>query len=308
MNLLNYLCKKAQPPPRDIDDTLTMASIVKESQVVVTPIKDKHDGNTVYALKGKQDQEQDSDWVIVIRDAASALQCLRSSPGPHKSDIVSFLLRLGIAFNTFTSTPRSGAPEKPRFVSLGFRGKGYKPDKYDYAAYEVKRDEFLMTSRGRCALQAGGIVWRLAIDTSDTRSVLDGPSPTAPTFGVCHRSAELGDAYDDKLTVDELDLICGVYKVRTQSTGNQFSHLSWWPRQSPWLKSGLNWGFWTANDETWFQKRLQDIRAGKASALSSTEWNSGTIKMSKETAKAVRSNQVDAANFFDQETNVIGSA
>jgi hypothetical protein len=288
-------------PERDIDDTASMKMVIETSNVVVTPSHDEAERSICYALRGSADQPNDPEWTIVVRDPVSALQCLRTSCGPRSANIVLFLLSHGIPFNTFLPTTSRVEPSKPADIQLGWRDSSYQPDQYEYLAYEAKRDEFLDSHRGRAALLTGGIVWRLAIDAQAEDCVLDGPSPDAAAYGSRHQSKLLGDACDDKLTPEELDLICGVYRVYTQATRSQTADMSWWPKHSTWLKSGLNWGAWTPNDEHWYQERLKKIRAGTATALSATSWSSGRLKMHKDTRRVVAANGRDAAKFFTLE-------
>ncbi|KAF8222568.1 hypothetical protein L208DRAFT_1088800, partial [Tricholoma matsutake] len=77
--------------------------------------------------------------------------------------------------------------------------------------------------------------------------------------------------WDDELSEDELNLICGIYKVFTGS-GKQDSHQSWWPKPNAWEKCSLNIGQWTDKYKTWFQIRLNKIRSGEAQLKNGQEW------------------------------------
>jgi hypothetical protein len=48
--------------------------------------------------------------------------------------------------------------------------------------------------------------------------------------------------------------------------------LSWWPKHSAWIKSGLDVGYWSESCERWFQIRLENIRSGDAKLRSGQEW------------------------------------
>ncbi|KAH7868672.1 uncharacterized protein C8R40DRAFT_993665, partial [Lentinula edodes] len=64
--------------------------------------------------------------------------------------------------------------------------------------------------------------------------------------------------WDNQLTTEEMDLICGTYEVATGMCV-LFSHTiirSWWPRPNSWRTCGLNCGFWSKDAKDWFQKRL----------------------------------------------------
>lgn len=49
---------------------------------------------------------------------------------------------------------------------------------------------------------------------------------------------------------------------------------SWWPLPTSWgaPSNGNNLGYWSDENEDWFQQRLQQIRAGQAGPLTVTEW------------------------------------
>ena len=74
--------------------------------------------------------------------------------------------------------------------------------------------------QGRAALLRGGIVWRLAVEVlgGDWRPLAStGPSEDVYVYAQAF-VPERGDYYyDDALSSDELDVICGVYKVYTAS-------------------------------------------------------------------------------------------
>ncbi|KZP29617.1 hypothetical protein FIBSPDRAFT_688408, partial [Athelia psychrophila] len=78
--------------------------------------------------------------------------------------------------------------------------------------------------------------------------------------------------WDDKLTDDELDLVCGVYKIFTAPGTFQQSDASWWPKSSTWKNSPLNVGYWSPSCERWFQLRLAAIRAGKEKVKTAGKW------------------------------------
>ncbi|KAG0698811.1 hypothetical protein DFH29DRAFT_809869, partial [Suillus ampliporus] len=81
--------------------------------------------------------------------------------------------------------------------------------------------------------------------------------------------------WDDTLTDDEVDLICGVYYVAgSKCREDQWRTLSWWPRPNLFEKGGMWTGYWNASCESWFQWRLDLIRCGKAKPLASKQWKS----------------------------------
>jgi hypothetical protein len=207
---------KPPPPERDLEDPSHITQLIGVSNVLVK--LSQHENGRCYLLQGKAAQVDNPPWKIMVFDAATALQCLRANWGPDDENIARNLCRRGIPFCTLTPIPTYWllkAPSQQPSVGLGWRELGYKPDPVDYKAYEFKRDAFLRSPHGRAAILTGGIVWRLAIDVLGIDDVLRGPSEDSYQFGVRHNATGLVPSCDDILSEDELDLICGVYKVYT---------------------------------------------------------------------------------------------
>jgi hypothetical protein len=199
------------PPPRDFDDAETMALIFNSGNVVTTRFRAGE-----WVLKGISPASS-MDWNIVV-DAATAIQCLRDQWGPTDANIVTNLLRRGITFHTLLLSPsQRQITTIPETRGLGWRTINYAPDAFEYAAYERQRDEFLHGPRGRAALMSGGIVWRLAVDSLGINNdvVLAGPSNEAQPYG---DESAVPVMLDDCLTVEECNLICGVYQVACASS------------------------------------------------------------------------------------------
>lgn len=74
-------------------------------------------------------------------------------------------------------------------------------------------------------------------------------------------------------------------------------YLSWWPQPGPFYSSALHTGWWNANCETWFQKRLKDIGEGKAPLHTTTEWKS-SMRFNGQAPKAAQKNNALAAEFL----------
>jgi hypothetical protein len=162
----------------------------------------------------------DPPFELAVTSPALVVEILRDQWGPDLSAIAHQLLIRGIAFNTFIrGSARPQTPEMlvARFSGLGYRPKGYKPDQIDYLAYERRRDRLLSSPRGRAALLMGGIVARLARDLVNFEHVSRGPSEDVFHDGTVvwnEQTPSLG-YWDDRLTADEVNMICGVYKVDT---------------------------------------------------------------------------------------------
>ncbi|KJA25932.1 hypothetical protein HYPSUDRAFT_96502, partial [Hypholoma sublateritium FD-334 SS-4] len=92
---------------------------------------------------------------------------------------------------------------------LGMRPAAFQPTVADYNEYLRRREDLLRGPRGRAALMHGGIVSRIARDVLDVDAVLAGPSHDSIPVGQHGRFL----LYDDRLTQDDLDVICGVYYI-----------------------------------------------------------------------------------------------
>jgi hypothetical protein len=176
------------------------------------------------------------------------------------------------------------------------------------------REQFFKLPHSRAALLAGGIVWRLALEAICPGIALMGPSDTVAHFGDVLQSPD-GPLVDDSLTEEELNLICGVYDVYTGELTSVFmifprlilvsgprgmrtSHSSWWPKQSTWVNSGYNVGYWTAECEKWFQWRLHRILAGIEKPIPAGKWKE-YMRRDRYTPFLVGENRTAAANFFE---------
>jgi len=75
----------------------------------------------------------------------------------------------------------------------------------------------------------------------------------------------------------------------------QDSHLSWWPKQSAWVKSGLDVGYWSESCETWFGLRLKSIRSGEADLRSGQQWTQAIGRIETKAKKVTAANRDLAA-------------
>ncbi|KAL0572374.1 hypothetical protein V5O48_009589 [Marasmius crinis-equi] len=191
-------------------------------------------------------------------------------------------------------------------AKLGFRSHGYRFTLEDYFSYAEMRDKFLSSPRGRAAIMFGGIVSRLAQGIVTMRDVVEGPTQESQL------AYERGDYfvdegnnhvfyYDDTLTEDEINLICGVYEVATGSplpNGTlQTSEVSWFPKPGAWKKSGLNCGYWSHDAEAWFQRRLDHIATGESKLFTSAVWKS-MIKFDTKTRRMYEKAEKLAAQYL----------
>lgn len=180
--------------------------------------------NGRYFMIQAKDATDDEEYVIALRSASTVMEIARRKWGPQTEDIIKCLIEEGIPFNTLMAShpPRMSLSmpfRKP--AMLGFRPVGFAPTLQDYNSYELVRNDFLRSARGRAALLAGGIIARLARGIVDANDVYDGPTGHALHEGeqaLCVWEAGQTCAFwDDNLTNEEMDLICGSYEVATGS-------------------------------------------------------------------------------------------
>ncbi|KAF8166799.1 hypothetical protein K438DRAFT_1616543 [Mycena galopus ATCC 62051] len=219
--------------------------------------------------------------------------------GPDPQEIILHLLKHGIQFRVCIRDSLGTEPRLPptdRCTGLGYRRVGYKPTVTDFEVYEMLRRRFLLSPRGRAALFAGGIVGRLAReDIRDTRACL-GPSSEVFVTGVRLWDGHSSMAYwDDALTDDEINLICGVYEIGTGAM--QTTRVSWWPKPNAFDSSGMNIGWWSPDCEHWFQQRLAQIKSGQALLNKQADWKR-FIRFYQKTRQVAESNEKIAAEFL----------
>ncbi|KAJ3850684.1 hypothetical protein EV368DRAFT_44759 [Lentinula lateritia] len=259
--------------------------------------------NGVYYLIQAQGATDHEPYLIALRSAATVMEIARREWGPMTENIITCLIEHGMPFNTLMA---SYPPRKYRAIPcrrpamLGLRPATFKPTLQDYRGYEILRDDFLCSARGPAALLAGGIISRLAREVVDVNDVCDGPTGHAlqeGEYSLCVWEMGQNRAFwDDQLTNEEMDLICGSYEVVTGTCLSssrifciksplgvvskdgieQTAIRSWWPRSGSWRSCGLNCGYWSKDAEDWFQARLRKMRDPNETVklMTSQKWHS----------------------------------
>ena len=173
-------------------------------------------------------------------------------------------MQRGLPVRTITANPgdpqvRKRIQSHSREIMLGYRIDKRPPTHYDYEDYEQRlRDFFRDNHRARVAIMSGGILWRLVVEaigfTAALDYVLEGPSQDRFQFVYETKDASgnglgpITEWWDDTLTEEEEDLICGVYRVYSSTckfsllsstsvlqyifpaAKKSTSHSSWWPK------------------------------------------------------------------------------
>jgi hypothetical protein len=183
----------------------------------------------------------------------------------------------------------------------------------------IRKAFFNHHPRSRSAYLRGGIIWRLALETAGAladESVLGGPSEETLTCGACVQCDGVVPLWDDGLSEADIDVICGVYKYETGAsvqcityflysasalleTNNQTSDLSWWPKQSTFVRSGLWPGYWSRSCEDWYQRRHNDIVSGRADLKTGAQWQKAMVLYQKVT-KLKKANSKAAALYIER--------
>lgn len=282
------------------------------------------DGSFCYVVDNI-DTHVSNRWVLVLTDPVTVVQCMRTHFHGSLKNMARYLYHSGIPFNTciLRAIPNDQdiIPYKP--LSLGWRpsGHGDKPTTADYGNYQATLDELFTRSYARAALLEGGIVWRIALlYLKDSElDVTRGPSIDAALLGKRWMLEGGSIMYDDRLSESEMDVICGVYEIPTgkyfffnicwsfkvrfaPGRGQQTSHMSWWPKQSLFLKSGLWPGYWSPQCEEWFQGRLNQILGHTARLRKSSSWPNSLKYYKSKTVPFVLANAKASGEYIKRLT------
>ncbi|KAJ6619571.1 hypothetical protein B0H10DRAFT_1946800 [Mycena sp. CBHHK59/15] len=189
---------------------------------------------------------------LLIPRATDLIEILRQQWGPELKDVAQHLLARGIPFRlAYVSTEIMPARETP--APLSHRPKGFMVDTSSGLGFRPRTTSSTCTtiththparsptppysSRSHCVAD-GGVIGRLARFSDDIYDVGDCLWNGVTTWAYWH----------DRLSDHEIDLLCGVYHVRTgqkrgggkdkgkqghgqdESDAEQTSIVSWWPK------------------------------------------------------------------------------
>lgn len=290
-------------PGCDISEDSSYIWDIRNWVIQVTPIT--VDGGVQYVVRRRGQDISSQEMLLLLQDPVSVLQIVRCHWGPSLEVIADWLVSFGIPFHTLIPGPIAKksppAPKPAPRPYLGYRKSGYRPDANDFRAYERERDRFLRSNRGRAAILAGGLLSRLAMNTVQREDVVYGPDPDLVSKqGRCFWEYGGKGYWDDFLTSDEADLICGMYMVEkgpSHSSADEASHMSWWPRQSHFTIGGLNLGFWSYDCEKWFRNRSRECTSREDPLMSATQWRKA-VSFTHSIPKTMEKNRVLAATFL----------
>ena len=164
-------------------------------------------------------------WILVIFEATTVLQIIRNGWGSATLEtLIGQLLRYGISFKTLVPAHRV-IPEEiirlneapAQFQTLSWLNKPMQ-DAGDYTRYVEIRKTILASPHGKAAFRSGGVLWRLAMETTANINeiiddIMDGPTDMGTTRG---EYFEIGGKkyYDDMVPTAIGHTICGTHGLQ----------------------------------------------------------------------------------------------
>ncbi|RPD59563.1 hypothetical protein L227DRAFT_563977 [Lentinus tigrinus ALCF2SS1-6] len=245
-----------------------------------------------YRIRYDVPSDDNTWWELILKNATNVLELYRRHDIQTRFAAARFMAERGMHFHSiFTPAPRDYI-DKMYWTDVTFavRPPGYVFTYDDYRMFEHRVRCHLTRAKARGAMLQGGIVWRIVLEIVPedlVTSAAEGPCDNVFRFGDRFRGPRGDDYFDDMVSRDELDLICGVYKVyqgmyydalgkrHTNKGSADYSttaDVSWWPRWNQWKGSGMDFNRWTPAAEKWFLSRLDKIRAGTAEMHNAKEW------------------------------------
>ncbi|PBK72833.1 hypothetical protein ARMSODRAFT_701998 [Armillaria solidipes] len=239
----------------------------------------------------------DQRYMLIVYRADDVLHCLRLSGVMRLDDLIQELCGHGIRFTVGVQAgppdPKSrrkrcvnGPCQEADHILIPCRPANFKATLLDYISYVRRRAALLRDPVvASAALMHGGIIWRLAMEHIDDFSVvLRRPTDDILCYGKCHKVTVLGreereiHMWEESLSESQMDVICGVYKVYNRSP-NGYSltqDISWFPKDGSFKTSALNVGFWTADTEQWYTRRVDMYLSADSekSCLNQSGWRS----------------------------------
>ncbi|KAK0222259.1 hypothetical protein IW262DRAFT_1270575 [Armillaria fumosa] len=182
--------------------------------------------------------------------------------------------------------------------------KGFQPNLDDLQSYVHRRRKLFGSNEIlQATLKHGGLIWRLAHDVEGDRSedfVLTGPSSRVTQIGGVHHTAEGDELWDEILTDDQIDIICGIYKKSQTKRRVQLTEdVSWFPKPMAWKGCGLDVSFWSADAESWYQHQITKYISGDFKCENQTQWRK-SLKLCHDAPKVVEALEAVSRGFLDR--------
>ena len=182
------------------------------------------DDQPLYIVKPRVPQIPCPTWTLLLHDSITILQIFHHHNRSTIYNILCHLLYYGILFSI--TIPKDTLPPPLPFCSvptLGWHPVGHRIKPFEYAFYHNQLLYFFKQPYSRAAFGMGGIVWCLAHtmvsdDLADSL-VINGPSNAVGNSHSSKCFMNESILCNNSFTEQELDFICGVYKI---VTGNVF--------------------------------------------------------------------------------------
>ncbi len=75
--------------------------------------------------------------------------------------------------------------------------------------------------------------------------------------------------------------------------------MSWFPKPTAWKGSGLDVGFWSADDESWYLHRVAKYLGGDFKCENQTEWRK-SLKLCRDAPKVSEALEMASRNFLEK--------
>ncbi len=214
---------------------------------------------------------QECEYELIVGRATAVVVCLRQVKCITLDEVTEHLCSWGIRLSTCRRIRHEDWAARTTLRAserIPYRVKGFQLTRDDYTSYVGRRKQIFRSNEVlRAALKHGGVPWRLAMEEGPEDFVTSGPSSRVTEVGGFYKTEGGDELWDEMLTDDQMDVICGVYKVeraedaansekRGDSRGRLTEHVSWFPKDASWKGSGLDVGFWSADAESWYQRRV----------------------------------------------------
>ncbi len=130
-----------------------------------------------------------------------------------------------------------------------------------------------------------------------------GPTSRVTEVGDYCQTANGDELWDEKLTEDQIDVICSVYKVereegqgkkgeRNDGWGRLTEHVLWFPKDASWWGCGMDVSFWSSDAETWYL-------GGEFKCKNQTEWKR-LLKLWQDAPKMSAALEKASEEFLDR--------
>ena len=178
----------------------------------------------LYIVKPRVPQIPCPTWTLLLHNPITVMQIFHHHSGSTIYNVLRHLLYYGIPFST--AIPKDMLPPPLPFrgaLTLGWHPVSHHIQPFEYIIYHNQLLYFFKQLYSRAAFGMGGIAWHLAhamvSDNLTDSLVINGPSDAVGNSHSTKRFMNGSILCDDSFTEQELDFICGVYKI---ATGNTF--------------------------------------------------------------------------------------